>query len=335
MHSEAHIRPHYDAERLISTAKRVCAGLVNDSTSRYISQRSITLCGRDICSRPILQPNHTASPSFRMALTYTEVPIHIQGTSLTISTIHNLNSNPPILFLHGFGSSKEDLADLTVNPSLQHHAYIAYDAPGCGQTHNANPSTSTIPFLVETAEAILSHFQIPRFHLIGHSMGGLTALLLASRQPDRVLSFVNIKGNLAPEDCFLSRQIFDFPTEDSEDFLDAFIQRACATKSYGNYLFASTLRSRVRAHAVRPIFESMVRYSDEEDLLGMFLRLPCAKMFMFGVENRRLSYLRRLEREGVMLAEIAESGHFPMYSNPVEMYRRIAGFLEGSRTKVH
>lgn len=33
------------------------------------------------------------------------------------------------------------------------------------------------------------------------------------------------------------------------------------------------------------------------------------------------------EEEGVELAEIPESGHFPMYSNPVEMYRRIAAFL--------
>jgi hypothetical protein len=113
-------------------------------------------------------------------------------------------------------------------------------------------------------------------------------------------------------------------------FLDAFICRICATKSYGNYSFASTLQSRVRAGAVRPIFESMVQFSDEEDLLGMFLGLPCAKMFMFGEENRGLSYLRQLEKGGVVLAQIADSGHFPMYSNPVEMYCRIAGFLKCS-----
>lgn len=49
-------------------------------------------------------------------------------------------------------------------------------------------------------------------------------------------------------------------------------------------------------------------------------------MFMFGEENRGLSYLGRLE-EGVELAEIVDSGHFPVYSNPVEMSRRIARFL--------
>ena len=32
--------------------------------------------------------------------------------------------------------------------------------------------------------------------------------------------------------------------------------------------------------------------------------------------------------EGVELAMVERSGHFPMYSNPVEMYRRIAAFLD-------
>lgn len=161
-------------------------------------------------------------------------------------------------------------------------------------------------------------------------MGGLTALLLAHHRPDRVLSFVDIKGNLAPEDCFLSRQIFHFPSDDPEAFLTAFINRTCSVKSYGNALFASTLRARVRVSAVRPIFESMVELSDEEDLLGWILNLPCPKMFMFGEENRGLSYLPRLEKGGVELAQVSQCGHFPMYSNPVEMFHRIAGFLHNA-----
>lgn len=112
--------------------------------------------------------------------------------------------------------------------------------------------------------------------------------------------------------------------------MDAFIARTATAESYASPLYASTLRARVRSGAVRPIFESMVRLSDEGDLMSMFLRLPCRKMFMFGEENQGLSYLPRLEGEGVDLAMIVESGHFPMYSNPVEMYRKIAGFL-GSR----
>ena len=48
---------------------------------------------------------------------------------------------------------------------------------------------------MKTAQAVLRHAGIRRFHLVGHSMGGLTALLLAQHQPDQVLSFVDIEGS--------------------------------------------------------------------------------------------------------------------------------------------
>ncbi|RAL09409.1 alpha/beta fold hydrolase [Aspergillus homomorphus CBS 101889] len=231
-----------------------------------------------------------------MALTYATIPLQVQGVSLNISTIHNLNSKPPTVFLHGFESCKEDLADIVVRPAFKQCGYLAFDAPGCGHSESERLSATDISFLIE------------QFHLIGHSMGGLTALLLAHRHPSRVLSFVDIKGNLAPEDCFLSRQIFLFPTNDPEAFLNAFIVRTATAKSYGSPLYASILRARVCAGAVRAIFESI--------------------MFMFGEENRGLSYLAWLGQAGVELAEIEDSGQFPMFSNPVEMYRRIGGFLK-------
>jgi pimeloyl-ACP methyl ester carboxylesterase len=58
---------------------------------------------------------------------------------------------------------------------------------------------------------VLRAKRIEHYHLIGHSMGGLTALMLADRDPTAVASLVNIEGNVAPEDCFLSRQIVSHP----------------------------------------------------------------------------------------------------------------------------
>lgn len=265
-----------------------------------------------------------------MPLTYVTIPLQVKGVSLQIAAVYNKidSPKPPILFLHGFGSGKEDLADMTMRLDFQEYGYLAFDAPGCGHSTSDTLSATDIPFLVDTTEAVLTHFQIQQFHLIGHSMGGLTALLLAHRNPARVCSFIDIKGNLAPEDCFLSRQIFLFPSDDPEAFFEAFITRTATAQSYSSPLYTSILRARVRAAAVPAIFQSMVRLSDDADLLGMFLALPCAKMFMFGEENRNLSYLPLLEKRGIKLAQIMECGHFPMYSNPVEMYRRVASFLK-------
>jgi pimeloyl-ACP methyl ester carboxylesterase len=50
-------------------------------------------------------------------------------------------------------------------------------------------------------------------------------------------------------------------------------------------------------------------------------------LFMYGCQNNSLSYLEDLRRNGVQLAEIAHSAHFPMYSNPTQMWQRIADFI--------
>jgi hypothetical protein len=47
-------------------------------------------------------------------------------------------------------------------------------------------------------------------------------------------SFVDIEGNIAPEDCFLSRQVVDYPAEDGEVFFAAFIERTRHAPGYAS-----------------------------------------------------------------------------------------------------
>ena len=245
---------------------------------------------------------------------------------MNISSIQRGGELAPVLFLHGFGSTKEDYADIVRHAALDGRHSIAYDAPGCGETCCSDLTRISIPFLVKTALKVLESLGIERFHLVGHSMGGLTALMLAHQHPQRVLSFIDIEGNIAPEDCFLSRQIVDYPESDCERFFDDFIERTRHAPAYASALYAASLRQKVRAGAVRGIFQSMVDLSDHGKLMDRFLGLPCPKMFMYGEQNASLSYLRHIQTHGVRLAEIPACGHFPMYSNPVLMWKEIAGF---------
>lgn len=251
----------------------------------------------------------------------------IDGVALELATIHRGGDKAPILFLHGFGSSKEDYADIVRHAAFDGHPFIAYDAPGCGETVCADLSRVSISLLLHTALRVLAHYRVDRFHLVGHSMGGLTALLLASQLGERVLSFTNIEGNIAPEDCFLSRQIVDYPHADAEAFFDAFIERTRHAPAYASALYAASLRHKVRAGAVRGIFSSMVELSDHGRLMEKFLALPCRKMFMYGAQNAGLSYLAHIERHGVRLSEVPHCGHFPMYSNPLFMWQELAAFI--------
>lgn len=257
---------------------------------------------------------------FTLALTIGETRLEIAG-------LYRDGTGAPLVFLHGFGSTKEDYADVLQQESFADRPVLAYDAPGCGATWCSDLEAITVPFLVSVALEVLNSKNIDDFHLIGHSMGGLTALLLADQYPSRVLSFVDIEGNLAPEDCFLSRQIISHAHPDPENFFKDFQDRVWKSRYYSSSLYAASLPHEVRAEAVRPIFESLVDLSDHGNLMERFLALSLPKMLMYGEQNNTLSYLGKLADNGVELAEITRSGHFPMYSNGPEMWSRITDFI--------
>lgn len=260
------------------------------------------------------------------------LPLIIAGTAVEVSGMFRDGTGIPLVFLHGFGSTKEDYADVIQQAELANLPILAYDAPGCGATTCSDLEAISVPFLVSVALEVLRFKNIARFHLVGHSMGGLTALLLADRDASRVASFIDIEGNVAPEDCFLSRQIINHPQPDPEDFFRDFQDRVWHSPYYSGSLYAASLPYKVRAGAVRPIFESMVDLSDNGNLMDRFLALPFPRMYMYGVQNNSLSYLDLLAEKGVELAEISDCGHFPMYSNASEMWRRLTAFVQGSET---
>ncbi|KAF7588339.1 hypothetical protein BBP40_005867 [Aspergillus hancockii] len=151
--------------------------------------------------------NNVSTFSTENAPSYEKANIQVEGITLEIDTIYKKGKCPPIRLPTWLRLLQRRIQRLRLPRHLSDYGLLAYDAPGCGDTTCPGLSKVNIPFLVKTAKAMLDHYGISKIHLSGHSMGGLTALLLASETPDRVLSFVNIKGNLASEDCFLSRQV--------------------------------------------------------------------------------------------------------------------------------
>jgi pimeloyl-ACP methyl ester carboxylesterase len=146
-----------------------------------------------------------------VTVSYEQLDLRVDGATLKVAAAVRDSGLDPIVFLHGFGSTKEDYHDIASRRAFAGRPFLAYDAPGCGGTRCDDLSRISIPFLVRTAQTALEHLGSQRCHLVGHSMGGLTALLLAHQEPQRVLSFTSIEGNLAPEDCFLSRPILTLP----------------------------------------------------------------------------------------------------------------------------
>ncbi|KAJ5650302.1 alpha/beta-hydrolase [Penicillium longicatenatum] len=122
-----------------------------------------------------------------MAFKSSSISLQVKRRNNSASQQYTTSISTPNLFFRGF----------CFHPTLQKYVFIAYDAPDWGISQSSNLSINDVSFLVACVKAILTHFKITIFHLIGLSM-----------------------GNLAPEDCILSRQVFQFPSDDHTAFLN-------------------------------------------------------------------------------------------------------------------
>lgn len=126
----------------------------------------------------------------------------------------------PILLLHGGLSSTESFAP-KVLPSLRRfHAY-GYDRTAHGKT---KVREGFYHFEFQTAEAIAYIEDVIKTptHIIGHSDGGIIALMVAIKRPDLVRTIVPIGANYH-FDCGLSLETFAIDVAEEEK--DAFAAR--------------------------------------------------------------------------------------------------------------
>ncbi|MER8698685.1 alpha/beta fold hydrolase [Mesorhizobium sp. M1273] len=103
-----------------------------------------------------------------------------------------------IAFLHGFGGCHDDWRD--VAESLAPGARtLAYDLPGHGLSLDF-PGGGPARIAASAVLADLSARGIKRAHLVGHSMGGAVAALMALSEPERMASLTLLApGGFGPE----------------------------------------------------------------------------------------------------------------------------------------
>ena len=103
-----------------------------------------------------------------------------------------------IIFLHGFGACCEIWRDVMASLAAEARL-LAYDLPGHGQSLECEGIGGAKP----AARAILADLaarRLGKVHLVGHSMGGAIATLMALADPSRVASLTLLApGGFGPE----------------------------------------------------------------------------------------------------------------------------------------
>jgi proline-specific peptidase len=103
------------------------------------------------------------------------------------------DGNPPLLVLHGGPGSVHNYLLPLASLLGQDRAVVFYDQVGCGNSTmrpDWPPQRWTVDLHLDELDALVGQLGLTRFHLFGHSWGGMLAAEYALRHPGRLASLI-------------------------------------------------------------------------------------------------------------------------------------------------
>ncbi len=139
-------------------------------------------------SFPSMPPAGESKKEVREGVTQLSILSEKISVAGVVTNYVNAGKGPPLLFLHGLGGSWKDWA-ANLPAFASKNQVIAIDFPGFGDSEKPEVGYS-IEWLTDIVEKFLQERKLDGVNLVGHSMGGLVALNLATRPNSRVKKLV-------------------------------------------------------------------------------------------------------------------------------------------------
>ncbi len=119
------------------------------------------------------------------------------GLRLAARDYENASAPLTVLCLHGLTRNAADFEDLAAHLCARYRV-IAADQRGRGRSaHDPDPMNYVLPTYVRDMWTLLDHLGIEQLAIVGTSMGGLMAMVMAGAQPDRIRGIV--LNDIGPE----------------------------------------------------------------------------------------------------------------------------------------
>jgi pimeloyl-ACP methyl ester carboxylesterase len=224
-----------------------------------------------------------------------------------------------IVYLHGLGEAGGVFQPLQREPVLANvgFTHTVPDLPGYGRSAWPEPPLG-LEALADQLILWLAESPTPPV-LVGHSMGGVLAVLVAEASPSAVKAVVNIEGNVSVDDCFLSGRIAAWDESSyAADGHEAIARRLHSVAvdgspesfHYAAFRFADPASTHRHAR-------DLVELSATETMAERMASLTVPCVFVAGVPRGLAPRsLELLEGHGVRTVRVEPAGHWAYWDQP-------------------
>ncbi|MEE8594074.1 MAG: alpha/beta hydrolase [Candidatus Bipolaricaulota bacterium] len=234
---------------------------------------------------------------------------------------------PALVYMHGLGSASSSCFPRCAHHTkLREHRSILVDFLGYGYSDRPDDFSYSMEEQAETVASLLEFLKLKNNILIGHSMGGSIAILLAHNRPDLISKIIVAEGNLDPGPGFVSGRIVSmsertFISEGYERFMSEI-------ESAGYHDYAGTVRAAdpvgLHRSATNLIADRAPTYRE------LFYQLEIPRTFIFGEKTLPDPDEETLRSCDIDVRIVSNAGHDMMSDNPDGFALAIAAAIHPS-----
>ncbi|MFF7154521.1 alpha/beta fold hydrolase [Streptomyces sp. NPDC008139] len=228
---------------------------------------------------------------------------------------------PARVHVHGLGAaSGAYTAHISAHPALVNRRTLFVDLPGFGISDRPADFGYSLEEHADALAAVLDAADVRGAEVVGHSMGGAVAIVLAHRRPELVSRLVLAEANLDPEPPRAAggSGIAGY-TEEEFVHCGGF----AATLERVGWLWRSTMRlaDPVALHRTA----CALARGTEPTMRAMLVGLDIPRTFLVGELSADVRDRAGLAAAGVDVITVPRSGHCLMFDNPQAYAEAIGG----------
>lgn len=287
---------------------------------------------------PIATFRHAMAVQRRM-LGFSTRRVHVSGFDWTYL---EKGSGEAVLMIHGFGASKDNWVRFGARLGRGFRLLIP-DLPGFGESGRDPEQRFDVATQARRVIDFLDFLGVERCHLMGNSMGGHIAGLIAARHPERLRSLVLI-ANAGVESPRDSELIAALKTSNGENNM-LVLESAADYPRFARFIFVKP------PYMPRLLQRGLVQYTVSQrgyhqtlfrHLIDHYValepelhRIRAPTLIIWGDNDRVLdvssievmqSRIRQVES-----VVLKDCGHIPMLERPAETARHVRQFLQRHR----
>lgn len=242
---------------------------------------------------------------------------------------HDLPGGDPVrVYLHGVAVAAAPFyAHVVTQPPLTGHRSVLVDLLGHGYSDRPAGFSYAAEDHASSVIRLLDELGVRACELVGHSMGGSIAIVIAGRRPDLVSRLVIAEGNLDPGSGFFSGLVLDFTEADyvRHGYAEIFAslrEQARESPDEWTTVFTGTYQA-AAPWAIHRTARSIVDTQDPT-FREQLLRLALPRALIIGAKSlAELGGTDSLVESGIPRFVVPDAGHGMAWDNPDGFARAI------------